>query len=90
MTKNFSRDKVLYGDKFMSLMWVTDAIEAAEHHATLLSKLKMSKTRTFLLVAVKVDGPRSWQPQKYFKCINCIINIKNFSSFFFQINGLII
>lgn len=61
--KNFSRDKVLYGDKFMSLMWVTDAIEAAEHHATLLSKLKMSKTRTFLLVAVKVDGPRSWQPQ---------------------------
>ena len=32
MTNNFSRDKVLYGDKFMSLMWVTDAIEAAEHH----------------------------------------------------------
>ena len=45
---------MLYGDKFRSLMWVTDATEAAEHHAPPLSKLKMSKTRTFYWLLLRL------------------------------------
>lgn len=45
---------------------MTDAMEAAEHHASLLSKLNTYKIGTLLWVAVKVDRPRSWQISKGF------------------------
>jgi hypothetical protein len=34
-------------------------MEAVQHHASLLFKLKMYQTGTFLWVALKVDEPRS-------------------------------